>query len=328
MGNTTTKQLDTAIQEYQKPLELINKAVDAYTSYDLDATLQILERSHGAKFTPELKQLIQRQHQYFNEFTSKDKKGDLNDINIMDIYTKNIMNADPKFTDIKARRDKMLAHSMIKQLDSKGQITRMLDGLAHTYGKYKFFEFKYVQMNLFMILLSEEMAAFFAKVVAQTTGAIASVGANLNKDFADLLTSLENLSDKPESNQKYQNLAEGTRKALSKTHGELSRVVESLKKNNVGLGELFTMLIKKDQEMFQAAKRSLIEAEAEMKEEEQKVKRQQPQQPSGLMFGAPQIVPPQIVPQFGQGMGRRQSKKHRIIRSQRKSYKSTNYTPA
>ncbi len=312
MGNTTTKQLDTTFQEYQKPLELINKAVDAYTSYNLDATLQILEKSHGAKFTPELKQLIQRQHEYFDKFAGNEKKGNMNDINVMDIYTKNIMNADPKFADIKARRDKMLENSVIKQLNNKGQISKLLEGLATTYGKYKFFEFKYVQMNLFMILLSEEMAAFFAKIVAQTTSAIASVGVGLNADFADLLKTLENLSDAPESNQKYQNLAEGTRKALTKTHGELNKVVDALKKNNVGLGELFTMLIKKDEEMFNAAKKSLAEAEAEMAKE----KREQQQQPPNI-FGAP----PQIVPQFGRGKERR-SKKHRVVRSQRKSHKS------
>lgn len=308
MGAAPTKPIDTSLQAYQKPLALINDAVDAYSSYNITDILRLVENSKAINMTPELKQLITQQQQFLNSNMSSRDPKNLNDMSVLDVFMQSMMKNSDLFKDMQAKRDKMLDNNVIKQLNNKGQITKVIDGLAQTYGKYKFFEFKYVQMNLFMILLSQQMSEFFTKVVLQTTASIEEVSLNLNKDFAELIKTFENLSEKPENNQKYKTLAEGTQKVLTKTHGDLAMIVEALKKNNVGLGELFTMLIKKDQEMFQAAKKSLIEAEAEMVAEQRQQQRQQQQQQP---YGASQLVPQgQNQQQQGQPYGQGQNNRY------------------
>ena len=246
MGNVGAKNQnpEALADHYQTGLKLMDETVQAYQKYKTPDMLDILKKNHHVEVPESIIKIIREQHIALNGQLDANNITNPTDTDVLNLYIKGITNS----RELAERRQRLFDNKMVQDIDRKSQnvVGNLFDSLNNTYGKYRFFEFKYIQTNLLILILCSQIGNFYQNIVFQTKVAIDGVRTDLLDDLTKVLESIGDLKVDSDITP-YQKLGEKVSETIKNTNNRLNDTVTKLEDGNNGLKDILQTLLEKDQ---------------------------------------------------------------------------------
>jgi hypothetical protein len=130
----------------------------------------------------------------------------------------------------------------------KNGIGRIQSVMANLYTRFKFFEFKYVEMNLFMMKFVDEVQHLFEKSTQLSVAHVAALQRENEvqfQAFVDSMLQLDTENDK-EMYANIEKMSETTKKKFTEVHDNFSLRINDVTQQRAALLDVIKQLIEKD----------------------------------------------------------------------------------
>ena len=236
--------------EYAKHIDNITDAFEAYKTNDMTALAGLLEKF---PMSDAVKDSILKQHEaILRHFSGRSGPGKEISNAQLQAYQQKI--SAEVFSGIKLSEETEKALNNNKEF--KGKLDKVQDILTNLYSKYKFFEFKYIEMNLFMMKVVDEVDMLFEKSNALTMAQIAALREQHEREFNAFLERLEQLGQgtNEEFMKELSSLSSETMSKIKITQDEIAKRLDTLDTQRKEFLGIIQDLIKKDTTILDAIK--------------------------------------------------------------------------
>ena len=237
--------------EYAKHIDNITDAFEAYKSNDMTGLAALLDKF---PMSDAVRTSILNQHETILKHFSGSTNGKELSNTQLQAYQQKV--SKEVFSGIKLSDETEKALQNNKEF--KGKLDKVQDILTNLYSKYKFFEFKYIEMNLFMIKVVDEVDMLFEKSNALTMAQIAALREQHEREFNAFIERLEQLGKNTDENyiKELSSLSAETLSRIKITQDEIAKrmdVIDTQRKEFLGV---IQDLIKKDTSILDAINNS------------------------------------------------------------------------
>lgn len=186
MGSASSKQGESSYKDHSQAIET---ALNNYKSYNFNGLLSMMKT---LKIDKSLAEQIGKQHQLLVSSLTTEQLNEMNDSHfqmfINGLTEKAIYKNAGEFLD---------KNKVLREIDqnNNGVVTRVYNTLSDLFRKYKFFEYKYVQTNLFMLILIQEVQSLMDKYLMHCKAYVRDMEVKYQQDIGQALKILDDLKD-------------------------------------------------------------------------------------------------------------------------------------
>ena len=235
MGNNGSKD---KVAQFKDITDAINSA---YNTNDLTALVNMLDDNHA---TEEVKSFVKQRHAAMLNFLGK-----ADNIKDADFLHNLGSKVDEKINEILPddRFSKSTSQSTSNII--KESVAKVQNILKSLYTKYRFFEFKYIEINIFMVILINRIVNLIEEQNSLITGYAAMQRAQ-ETELKLFLQKLGNLDIDDTTTERIKSLSQGTQLQMTKTTNRISETVDITNKQTVDLLTLIKQMMEQDASVY------------------------------------------------------------------------------